>query len=638
MNILKKAFGLLQQMGKALMLPVSVLPAAGILLGVGSSKFKWIPENLQETLRSGQGLFTSLGFLTAAGAALLAVMSASGNAIFASLPLLFAIGVALGLTKNDGVSALAAVVGYLVMLATMGVMVGVLGLQKIVTCASCHAIDYAASGNLLKPIMGIDSIDTGVFGGILIGAVAGYLFNKYYRIELPPYLGFFGGKRFVPIVTAFAAIVLGIVLSVVWPPIGGFIRTVGDWAANENPTFASILYGVVERMLLPFGLHHIWNAPFFFEMGSFTNSANEVLHGDIRRFFAGDPTAGILGGGFLFKMWGLPAAAIAIWHCAKPERKMEIGSIMVSAALTSFLTGITEPIEFSFLFVAPILYVIHALLAGSAFLAMSLAGTHMGFTFSQGGIDYLLYYAMDTKPWWVLILGPAYSVIYYSVFRFVILHWNLRTPGREAEDAANAEGQIMSGDKPAQVVAALGGRANIASLDACITRLRVGLVDPTKASPEMLKSLGAAGVVTVGEGLQAIFGTTSENLKTDIEEYLRTTTSDAVAPPAPNQSAAPVTCSSAPSAADIAKLAESVEIIGLANQIATAVGGFDNINQVQHVALTRVRLVVNDVHALDLTALKACGQGAMSITPTCFHVVIGTEQAAAAVQAIRNKM
>ena len=334
-------------------------------------------------------------------------MAQSGDAIFSNLALIFAIGVALGLTENDGVASLAAVVGYMVLLGTMGVMAtSVFGLET-------------------KVIMGINSLETGVFGGILIGGISGFLFNKYYRISLPPYLGFFAGKRFVPIVTSFAAIALGVILSLVWPPIQEGINAFSHWATEGSPLLMSFLYGVGERALIPFGLHHIWNVPFFFEIGSFTNAAGEVVHGDISRFFAGDKTAGFLGGAFLFNMFGLPAAALAIWKSAKEENKKAVGGVMISAALTSFLTGITEPIEFAFLFVAPLLYAIHALLAGLSFVLFSILGAKLGTTFSHGLIDFVLYWKLNTRPYLVFLIGPIYSALYYGVFRVLIEKFNL---------------------------------------------------------------------------------------------------------------------------------------------------------------------------------------------------------------------
>jgi len=348
----------------------------------------------------------------------------------------------------------------------------------------------------------------------------------------------------------------------------------------------------------------------------------EVVHGDMTRFFKGDPTAGILGGGFLFKMWGLPAAAIAIWHCAKKERRVEVGGIMVSAALTSFLTGITEPIEFAFLFVAPLLYGVHALLAGISFVIMYELGARLGYTFSQGFIDYVLYFIKDTKPWLVLLIGPIYGLIYYGVFRTLINFLNLKTPGRESDDngapAAVVTGQ--PGGLPAQVVLALGGRGNIAALDACITRLRVGLHDVAKADPDRLKALGAAGVVKVGNGLQAIFGTLSENLKTDIEEYLRSSSADE-----------PMVSTTAPVAAPAPARAEPVTITPEAAQrgrlLLTALGGAGNVREVSAAALTRVRAVVADAAKVDQTALESAGIGLMQVRPDTLHLLVGVGQA-----------
>src|SRR6187431_2663697 len=394
MSSFKNAFSLLQKIGKCMMLPVSVLPVAGILLGVGSANFSWMPEAVSQ------------------------VMAAAGSAIFGNLPLLFAIGVAIGLTENDGVAALAGTVGYVVFLAAMGV------------CAKLSGIEPT-------PIMGIPSIETGVFGGIIVGLIAAAAFNRFYRIKLPSYLGFFAGKRAVPIITAFAVIVVGAVLSFVWPPIGSGIDAFSHWAVHGRPALAFAIYGVVERGLIPFGLHHVWNVPFFFQAGEFTNPANnEVVHGEIARFIAGDPTAGNMTGGYLFKMFGLPAAALAMWRAARPEQQKKVGGIMVSAALTAFLTGITEPIEFAFIFVAPILYGIHALLAGLAYFVCITLGIKHGFTFSHGFIDYVVLFPQSHNALWLFVLGPIWAAVYYGVFTFAIRRFNLMTPGREVEDEA----------------------------------------------------------------------------------------------------------------------------------------------------------------------------------------------------------
>jgi PTS system glucose-specific IIC component len=569
-------FGFLQKVGKALMLPVAVLPAAGILLGVGASDFSIIPDVVNS------------------------VMEQSGGAVFGNLPIIFAIGVALGLTGNDGVGALAAAVGYVVMLAALGTIAAAMGVET-------------------KAIMGIQSLDTGVFGGIIVGGVSAALFNRYYRIELPPYLGFFAGKRFVPIATAFAAIGLALVLAIVWPPIEGGIRAFSNEAAYGNQTLAVTLYGLVERLLIPFGLHHIWNVPFFFEIGEFVNADGETIRGDINRFFAGDQTAGILGGAYLFKMWGLPAAAIAMWHCARPERKKVVGGIMVSAALTSFLTGITEPIEFSFLFVAPLLFLLHAVLAATSQFVFNVLDVHMGFTFSQGFIDYVLYWQLDQKPWMVLILGPVYAVIYYTVFRVAIQWFNLKTPGREDVEVTlqDAHADAAMG-LSRQLVLAFGGRSNINALDACITRLRVGVSDIAQVNEGALKALGAAGVVIVGNNAQAIFGTRSENLKTDMEEYLQSAGDDAEvsAPVSPSVTAA---ARSEPSPKRRDPLAPDK-----AETWIDALGGRDNIARIDACAQTRVRVELKDDGLADTAKLSQAGVDAiMPLPDRVFHLIVG---------------
>ena len=469
-------FANLQQVGKALMLPVSVLPVAGILLGVGAANFSWLPDIVSN------------------------IMAQAGGSVFGQMALLFAVGVALGYTHNDGVAGLAAIVGY-------GIMVGTL---------KCMA-----------DVMEVETIETGVLGGILCGGIAAWSFNRFYRIELPEYLGFFAGKRFVPIVTGFGTIILGLILSVVWPPIGAGIGAFSDWAAHQNPTVAFGIYGIVERSLIPLGLHHIWNLPFFFEAGSCVNVAGEVRHGILTCYLEADAASraaghgfGQLAGAYMFKMYGLPAAAIAIAHSAKPENRTKIMGIMVSAALTSFLTGITEPIEFSFLFVAPVLYAIHALLAGSAFVLTNSLGMIHGTSFSHGLIDFIVLSGHSQKMIMFVVCGLVYAAIYYAVFRAVIKALDLKTPGREDDDADELAMESGS-EKAAHLVAAFGGKENITNLDACITRLRVSVADTELVDQEQLKRLGAAGVVVVAGGVQAIFGTKSDNLKTDMDEWIR---------------------------------------------------------------------------------------------------------------------
>jgi len=471
----KNSFANLQRVGKSLMLPVSVLPVAGILLGVGAANFSWLPEVISH------------------------LMAQAGGSVFGQMALLFAVGVSLGFTNNDGVSGLSAIVGYGIMVATLGVM---------------------------AEAMGVDHIETGVLGGILAGGVAAWAFNRFYKIQLPDYLGFFAGKRAVPIITGFLSIGLGIILSVIWPPVGAVIASFSDWAANQDPVTAFGIYGIVERSLIPFGLHHIWNVPFFYEAGTCTNASGQIAHGIMTCFLTADDASraagngfGQLAGGYLFKMFGLPAAAIAIAHSAKPENRHKVLGIMASAALTSFLTGITEPIEFSFLFISPLLYGIHAILAGIAYMLTNSLGVVHGHTFSNGFIDFVVQSPRADNMLLLVGLGIVYAVIYYVVFTFVIRALDIKTPGREDESEDNI---VSSGNEMAgELVAAFGGKDNITNLDACITRLRVSVADTEIVDQDKLKKLGAAGVVVVSGGVQAIFGTKSDNLKTDMDEWIR---------------------------------------------------------------------------------------------------------------------
>jgi PTS system glucose-specific IIC component len=572
----KGAFSLLQQVGKCMMLPVSVLPVAGILLGVGSANFSWLPAWLSQ------------------------IMATAGSAIFGNLPLLFAIGVAIGLADNDGVAAMAGTVGYVVFLATMG------------TCAKLRGIETDS-------IMGIPSIETGVFGGIIVGLIAAAVFKRFYKIQLPSYLGFFAGKRSVPIITSFAVIVAGAILSFVWPPIDRVIDAFSHWAVHESPAIAFTIYGVVERALIPFGLHHVWNVPFFFQAGDYTDPATgTVVHGEIARFIHGDPTAGRMTGGYLFKMFGLPAAALAIWRCARPDQRAKVGGIMISAALTAFLTGITEPIEFSFLFVAPVLYAVHALLAGAAYFTCIALNIRHGFTFSHGLIDYIVLFPKSHNALWLWVIGPIWALMYYGIFTFAIKRFNLLTPGREVEEEAPAAVRSASADSfELQLVRAFGGRRNIASLDACITRLRVKLNDVTKASPEKLKALGAAGVVVVGDGVQAIFGTRSENLKTEVQEYLKTAgpEADEVEEPSPVKVPAP---------AGLQPTLRDPDAARKANLYIVALGGKSNIVRVDACAETRLRLVVRDEAQVKEAALKAEGIAAIvKVDGQTLHLLAG---------------
>jgi glucose PTS system EIICBA or EIICB component len=505
----KKAFGVLQKVGKALMLPVAILPAAGLLLAFGNALQNPTLLDIAPFLNNG-------GVETVAS-----VMEQAGGIIFGNLALLFAVGVAIGLAGGEGVAGLAAIVGFLIMNVTMGTVEG-LGIPDV-------------TGDNVDPafamVLGIPTLQTGVFGGIIVGILAASMYNRFYQIELPSYLGFFAGKRFVPIATAASSVVLGLLMLLIWPPIQDGLNTFSNFMLGENRALAAFVFGVIERSLIPFGLHHIFYAPFWFEFGSYTSAAGDVVRGDQAIFMkqiqdgVQDLTAGtFMTGKFPFMMFGLPAAALAIYHEAKPERKAVVGGIMASAALTSFLTGITEPIEFSFLFVAPVLFGIHCIFAGLSFLTMHLLNVKIGMTFSGGLIDYILFGLINpqTNAWIVIPVGIVFAFIYYFGFRFAIRKFNLMTPGREDVDEDEDDAPASSaGDLPYNILEAMGGQENIAHLDACITRLRVSVNDVKNVDKNRLKKLGASGVLEVGDNIQAIFGPKSDTIKSQMQDIIR---------------------------------------------------------------------------------------------------------------------
>jgi len=388
-----------QKFGRSLMLPIASLPAAALLLRLGA------PDLLGAD---------GLGWDHVA-----AVLGAAGGALFANLPLIFAVGVAIGMAKKaDGSTAMAAVVGYLVF--------------KAVGDAMSPDIVDGSTTDQAKLLTG--GINYGVLGGIVMGLIAAFLWQKYHRIKLPPYLAFFGGRRFVPIITAFVAIVVSVLMNFVYPAFDSGLTNLGTWVTN-NDVIGGFVYGTLNRLLIPLGLHHILNNPPWFVFGSY-HGAGGVVHGDIARFLAGDPTAGAFMTGFFpIMMFALPAAALAIWHEARPEHKKAVGGIMLSAALTSFLTGVTEPLEFAFMFVAWPLYIIHAVLTGTSLALVNALGIKDGFGFSAGLFDFALNWNIATKPALLILIGLGYAVIYYFLFRAVIRRWNLRTPGREEEGA-----------------------------------------------------------------------------------------------------------------------------------------------------------------------------------------------------------
>ncbi|HHO5981454.1 TPA: glucose-specific PTS transporter subunit IIBC [Staphylococcus aureus] len=498
----KKLFGQLQRIGKALMLPVAILPAAGLLLAIG-------------TAIQGEALQHYLPFIQNGGVQNVAkLMTAASSIIFENLPMIFALGVAIGLAGGDGVAAIAAFVGYIIMNKTMGDF-----LQVTPKNVTDPASGYAS-------ILGIPTLQTGVFGGIIIGALAAWCYNKFYNINLPSYLGFFAGKRFVPIMMATTSFILAFPMALIWPTIQSGLNAFSTGLLDSNTGVAVFLFGFIKRLLIPFGLHHIFHAPFWFEFGSWKNAAGEIIHGDQRIFIeqireGAHLTAGkFMQGEFPVMMFGLPAAALAIYHTAKPENKKVVAGLMGSAALTSFLTGITEPLEFSFLFVAPLLFFIHAVLDGLSFLTLYLLDVHLGYTFSGGFIDYVLLGVLPNKTqWWLVIpVGLVYAVIYYFVFRFLIVKLKYKTPGRE--DKQSQAVTASATELPYAVLEAMGGKANIKHLDACITRLRVEVNDKSKVDVPGLKDLGASGVLEVGNNMQAIFGPKSDQIKHEMQQIM----------------------------------------------------------------------------------------------------------------------
>jgi PTS system N-acetylglucosamine-specific IIC component len=507
-------FAQLQRLGKSLMLPIAVLPAAGILLRLGQ-------DDLLGRIKA-----PVIGPFFQA-------MSTAGGALFDNLALLFAVGVAIGFAKKaDGSTALAAVVGYLVMQQVFKTMSPVVLAGQLDSKGAQAMIDYK------------------VLGGIVVGLVTAWLFDRYHTIQLPSYLGFFGGRRFVPIVVSLACLFIAFAMSYFYPIFNAGLNGLGAFIGGSG-AIGAFVYGFANRMLIPLGLHHIVNSYVWTIFGTYTTPDGKVVNGDLLRFTAGDPSAGAFTAGFYpVLMFGLPAAALAMIHVAnKKQRKVAFG-ILSAAALTAFLTGVTEPLEFAFMFVAFPLYVIHAILTGLSLAIAYLLDIHLGFSFSAGLIDLILWGgAPAAKNVPLLVgMGVVYFVVYYVLFRFAITKWNMRTPGREPESEFEAEEQAnlgegtdsgtavsaggaatatktapaptMADSKAEQVIAAFGGRENLVNIDACITRLRMEIADKSKVDQARLKRLGAAGVIEVGNSVQAVFGTDAEALKNSIIEIL----------------------------------------------------------------------------------------------------------------------
>lgn len=490
-------FAQLQRLGKSLMLPIALLPAAGILLRLG-----------QDDMLGGTDIPVIGPFFDS--------MSAAGDGIFGNLAILFAVGVAIGFAKKaDGSTALAAVAGYLVMTSVFDSMSPVV----------LEGVEDAAGDQAM--------IDYSVFGGIIVGLITAWLFDRYHNIELPPYLGFFGGRRFVPIVVSLTVLFVSFAMAYVYPLFNSGLTSVGQFIAGSG-ALGAFVYGFANRMLIPLGLHHILNTFIWFIYGDY-EGANGLVTGELSRFAAGDETAGLLTSGFYpVLMFGLPAAALAMIHVAKPRQRTVAVGIFGAAGLTAFLTGVTEPLEFAFMFLAFPLYVIHAVLTGLSLAVAHLLDIHLGFSFSAGLIDLLLYGRAPAAHNILLLVaqGLIFAVVYYVMFRFAITRWNLRLPGRvpddeyeaslAAQEAQDAEtsGAATGTQRAERLIAAFGGRDNLVGVDACITRLRMEVADKSNVDKGALSALGAAGVMEVGNNVQAVFGTQSDVLKDEIKAAL----------------------------------------------------------------------------------------------------------------------
>ncbi len=529
-----KIFEVLQRVGRSFMLPIAILPVAGLFLGIGGS---FTNTTMLETYN----LMGVLGPGTFANS-ILTVMNDAGSIVFSNLPILFAMGVAIGMAKAEkAVAALAGALAFFIMHASIGAMITVHG-----------GADNMLAGSVATTV-GINSLQMGVFGGIIVGLGVAYLHNKFYKIELPQSLSFFSGTKFVPIISAVVYLIVGIIMFYIWPTVQAGINGVGE-VVRISGYFGTWVYGFMERLLIPFGLHHVFYLPFWqTSVGGTMEVGGKMIEGAQNIFFAqlADPSTThfsveatrFMSGKFPLMIFGLPGAALAMYKTAKPEKKKIVGGLLFSAALTSILTGITEPLEFTFLFVAPFLYLIHCIFAGLAYMLMHVLQVGVGMTFSGGLIDLTLFGILpgNSRTNWLMIplVGIGYFIVYYFLFSFLIKKFNLKTPGREDDDNAEVKlytkadvnakkGEVQSGDKSANadddlsmaIVHGLGGKSNIESVDCCITRLRCTVADSNLVRDDVLKATGAAGVVKAGTGVQVIYGPRVTLIKSNLEEYL----------------------------------------------------------------------------------------------------------------------
>ena len=552
-----KIFGVLQRVGRSFMLPIALLPVAGLLLGIGSSftnETMLAAYGLNSVIHPGTLIYTILD-----------VMSQTGSAVFNNLALLFAMGVAIGMARKEKeVAALSGAVAYIIMNTAIQAMINAAG-----------GVD-AMPANSTTTMLGITTLQMGVFGGIVVGLGVAALHNKFYKIELPQVLAFFGGTRFVPIVSSIVYLVVGIAMFYIWPVVQSGIAALGALvlASGYAGTF---IYGLLERALIPFGLHHVFYMPFWqTAVGGTAIIDGVTVTGAQNIFFAelasksttvfSVSATRFMAGKFPFMMFGLPGAALAMYQCAKPEKKKVAGGLLLSAALTAFLTGITEPLEFTFIFVALPMYAVHCVLAGLSFMLMHILNVGVGMTFSGGLIDLVLFGVMQGNAkthWiWVVVVGAVYFVLYYLIFRFMISKFDYKTPGRDdAEEvklytradvnarSAASGSTAPAGDDPvsALIVEGLGGAANLSDVDCCATRLRCTVKDAALVRQDVLKASGASGVICKGNGVQVVYGPKVAVIKAKLEDYLENVpkTPAATATPAPAAHAAKDTVLSA---------------------------------------------------------------------------------------------
>lgn len=533
-----KIFGVLQRVGRSFMLPIALLPVAGLLLGIGSS---FTNATTIETYHLGKFIYEGGVLYT-----ILDIMSKTGSAVFDNLALLFAMGVAIGMAKKEKeVAALSGAIAYIVMNTTISALITAKGGVE------------AMAENSTTSVLGITTLQMGVFGGILVGLGVAALHNKFYKTELPQVLSFFGGTRFVPIISTVTYLIVGIIMFYLWPVVQLGISKLGVLVLNSGYA-GTWIYGILERALIPFGLHHVFYMPFWqTELGGSMMIDGNMVAGAQNIFFAelaskstevfSVSATRFMAGKFPFMIFGLPAAAFAMYKTARPEKKKIVGSLLLSAALTSMITGITEPLEFTFLFVAPLMYAVHCVLAGLSYMLMHILNVGVGMTFSGGLIDMTLFGILQGNAkthWiWIVVVGLIYAVVYYFVFYFMITKMNLKTPGRESDDIepklyrrsdvneAKAA-KVKSADKrssdvvSAMILKGLGGKDNLSDVDCCATRLRVTVNDASKVMDDMLKASGASGIIHKGNGIQVIYGPKVSVIKSNLEDFIDSPYSD----------------------------------------------------------------------------------------------------------------